>query len=494
MQTPGSSSSAAGGHGGGGDRVGKRGRDGDEDPPNDDARRTVPPTTLFVGEDLSRTGKAGRGHVLCADCNKVHHHSKHCLEKKAARGAHISALLQPKDSAPVHTDSDGVETLQIQHIPFWLLQAITRVEEAQECLQAPELAAGTTVPVDASGEPASAGVADTQSSPAVQIAALLQDASSLLSGNPDMWTRERKITVRLSSTLARSLRQDLHLDRFHDAAAFRSLVSLTLITRLLATSSALSDTLKAERVDRLKDVATLSSHSSRDPTAGPQEMAVASLSVPALWGKFRADVDLRLSKYFSERSATIFGASSNECRASNAAQKWAAAANHMVCNPPLHEPISPHLEPYFDWLCAFIGGSVVSEGVGLESSTDGEGAAQRGIVDVAARRILSQLLALRSPHGQQALNTMQLANHLGLMRSNVSHSAMRPLWHAGHTFDTRNNRVITSSIVKCAEELVRKRLNISGVDLKEDVVGVMLALDNVEEYSCDANYSQRAYT
>jgi hypothetical protein len=423
MQTPGSSSSAAGGHGGGGDRVGKRGRDGDEDPPNDDARRTVPPTTLFVGEDLSRTGKAGRGHVLCADCNKVHHHSKHCLEKKAARGAHISALLQPKDSAPVHTDSDGVETLQIQHIPFWLLQAITRVEEAQECLQAPELAAGTTVPVDASGEPASAGVADTQSSPAVQIAALLQDASSLLSGNPDMWTRERKITVRLSSTLARSLRQDLHLDRFHDAAAFRSLVSvsclcvrvcecvlvrlcviesistlrfcdtclcltpcllvvchgalawqLTLITRLLATSSALSDTLKAERVDRLKDVATLSSHSSRDPTAGPQEMAVASLSVPALWGKFRADVDLRLSKYFSERSATIFGASSNECRASNAAQKWAAAANHMVCNPPLHEPISPHLEPYFDWLCAFIGGSVVSEGVGLESSTAIDGA------------------------------------------------------------------------------------------------------------------------
>ena len=117
MQTPGSSSSAAGGHGGGGDRVGKRGRDGDEDPPNDDARRTVPSTTLFVGEDLSRTGKSGRGHVLCADCNTVHHHLKHCLEKKAARGAHISALLQPKDSAPVHTDSDGVETLQISHIP-----------------------------------------------------------------------------------------------------------------------------------------------------------------------------------------------------------------------------------------------------------------------------------------------------------------------------------------------------------------------------------------
>ena len=46
MQTPRNSSSVAGGHGGG-DRVGKRGRDGDEDPPNDDARDIVPPTTLF---------------------------------------------------------------------------------------------------------------------------------------------------------------------------------------------------------------------------------------------------------------------------------------------------------------------------------------------------------------------------------------------------------------------------------------------------------------
>ena len=126
MQTPRNSSSVAGGHGGG-DRVGKRGRDGDEDPPNDDARDIVPPTTLFGGEDLPRTGKAGRGHALCAFCNTTHHNSKHCPEKKAARGADISALLQPTDSEPVHTDSDGVETLQIQRIPFWLLKAITYV-------------------------------------------------------------------------------------------------------------------------------------------------------------------------------------------------------------------------------------------------------------------------------------------------------------------------------------------------------------------------------
>ena len=104
MQTPRNSSSVAGGHGGG-DRVGKRGRDGDEDPPNDDARDIVPPTTLFGGEDLPRTGKAGRGHALCAFCNTTHHNSKHCPEKKAA-----CALLQPTDSEPVHTDSDGVET------------------------------------------------------------------------------------------------------------------------------------------------------------------------------------------------------------------------------------------------------------------------------------------------------------------------------------------------------------------------------------------------
>jgi len=82
---------------------------------------------LFGGEDLPRTGKAGRGHALCAFCNTTHHNSKHCPEKKAARGVDISALLQPTDSEPVHTDSDGVETLQIQRIPFWLLKAITYV-------------------------------------------------------------------------------------------------------------------------------------------------------------------------------------------------------------------------------------------------------------------------------------------------------------------------------------------------------------------------------
>jgi hypothetical protein len=93
MQTPGSSSSAAGGHGGGGDRVGKRGRDGDEDPPNDDARRTVPPTTLFGGDDLSRTGTAERGHALCAYCNTVHHHSKHCLAKKAPSHTYLISYV-----------------------------------------------------------------------------------------------------------------------------------------------------------------------------------------------------------------------------------------------------------------------------------------------------------------------------------------------------------------------------------------------------------------
>ena len=60
MQTPGSSSSAAGGHGGG-DRVGKRGRDGDEDPPNDDARDILHPPPSLVARTCRARGKLEEG-------------------------------------------------------------------------------------------------------------------------------------------------------------------------------------------------------------------------------------------------------------------------------------------------------------------------------------------------------------------------------------------------------------------------------------------------
>ena len=95
--------------------------------------------------------------------------------------------------------------------------------------------------------------------------------------------------------------------------------------------------------------------------------------------------------------------------------------------------------------------------------------------ELAARRILSQLLTLRAPRGQTMLQTLALANHLTLARHAVPEAVHRDLSRVGLAFDPRDKAMAFNAAQNAAHAQCLRRLELSGQRVPRDVTAVVIA-------------------